>query len=516
MAKGLWRTLVVVHRYLGIAVGLLMLMWFGSGIVMMYVGYPELSDADRLRALSPINWRTCCNFGDAGFRDNEQFGRVEVESLLGRPVLRLARPPLPDDLIDLAAGRRMDPVDLERAEAIARDAVPRMLGQPAALVDAADIEGDAWTVGLGVREGELFRFAFDDPQHSFIYVSPGGRVVLRTTASERFWNWFGAIPHWLYFAPLRRDGRLWSQTVIWTSILGTFLTVVGLGLGIVQLGRRKGGRLSPYRGWHLWHHWAGLVFGIVTLTWVFSGLVSMNPWGFLQSRPGDELQSRPGDERVRLVGALPRWSEIERSLVAMRARSDGDLTLIAAPLAGHLYWLAGAPDGTETRWDEAGHAAPLTPDDLSAAATRLAGGGRIASQGVMDKDDDYYFSRDRVRAALPVYRVVLGDAARTRYYLDPVSGALLQRIDANARWHRWLFAALHRLDFAAWLRARPLWDVLVLALMLGGLGVSATGCWLALRRMRADVAGILRRQPASVHHAEAAVGRPPASGGLAK
>ena len=31
----LWRTAVILHRYLGIAIGLLMVMWFVSGIVMM-------------------------------------------------------------------------------------------------------------------------------------------------------------------------------------------------------------------------------------------------------------------------------------------------------------------------------------------------------------------------------------------------------------------------------------------------------------------------------------------------
>ena len=44
-------------------------------------------------------------------------------------------------------------------------------------------------------------------------------------------------------------GVLWTRTVIWTSILGTFLTLVGLYLGIAQWGRGKDGRLSPYRGW---------------------------------------------------------------------------------------------------------------------------------------------------------------------------------------------------------------------------------------------------------------------------
>jgi hypothetical protein len=39
MASFLWRALVAVHRYLGIAVGLVMLVWFCSGIVMMYANH---------------------------------------------------------------------------------------------------------------------------------------------------------------------------------------------------------------------------------------------------------------------------------------------------------------------------------------------------------------------------------------------------------------------------------------------------------------------------------------------
>jgi hypothetical protein len=48
------------------------------------------------------------------------------------------------------------------------------------------------------------------------------------------------------------------------------------------------------------------------------------------------------------------------------------------------------------------------------------------------------------------------------------------------------------------MRARPIWDVIVLTLMLGGLGVTATGCYLAIRRIRSDLARLfrpLRRQP---------------------
>jgi hypothetical protein len=32
-----------------------------------------------------------------------------------------------------------------------------------------------------------------------------------------------------------------------------------------------------------WHHLFGLVFGIITFTWIFSGLMSMNPWKIFDS-----------------------------------------------------------------------------------------------------------------------------------------------------------------------------------------------------------------------------------------
>jgi hypothetical protein len=44
----IWQSMVVLHRYLGVAVGLLMVMWFVSGIVMMYVGLPDVIEDEGL------------------------------------------------------------------------------------------------------------------------------------------------------------------------------------------------------------------------------------------------------------------------------------------------------------------------------------------------------------------------------------------------------------------------------------------------------------------------------------
>ena len=49
------RWLFLIHRWLGIAVALFFACWFFSGMVMMYVGYPKLSETERLSHLPPLS-----------------------------------------------------------------------------------------------------------------------------------------------------------------------------------------------------------------------------------------------------------------------------------------------------------------------------------------------------------------------------------------------------------------------------------------------------------------------------
>ena len=386
----MWRTLLIIHRYLGVAVGALMVMWFVSGIVMMYVGFPRVTEAERVRTLPPIAWSTCCRAEVASIGGDDQVLAASVENLAGAPALTLRRPGRPDTTLDLARGAVVR-IDEAQAQAIARDAAPRVTGRPASPTFTGQVQTDQWTVGRLVRDRPLFRFEFDDPARTILYVSgTSGRVVHWTTATQRFWNWLGAIPHWLYFADLRSDVALWSEIVIWTSMLGTFLTVIGLYIGISQLRMKSKGSVSPYRGWFYWHHMTGLVFGIVTLTWVVSGLISMNPWGFLESRRG-------GGEQSRIAGEPPRWSAVRASLDDIRTQpavADA-VRVAAAPLDGRLYWLVTRRDGEVARIDAAGHLAPLSTADLTDAARRIGAGAGVAEQGMIDGEDGYYFRRRR-------------------------------------------------------------------------------------------------------------------------
>jgi uncharacterized iron-regulated membrane protein len=482
--RRLWFTMVVLHRYLGVVLGVLMLAWFISGIVMMYVPYPQRGESERISALAPIPWDRCCNFAGVRLAAGALVESAQVENVADEPVLRLSTEDGPI-IADLKGGQVLALGDTQ-ANRVAQITAERIMGAAPLVLSADKIENDQWTVGdNSVNRRPLYRFMFNDPEATRLYISSvTGEVVVWTTRTQRFWNWLGAVPHWLYFTEFRRNGALWVQTIIWSSLLGTFLTVIGLYLGIMRFRKGKGGRLSPYHGWFYWHHITGLFFGLVTLTWVVSGLFSMQPWGF--------LESAGGDERQRLAGAYPQWGQVQRSLESVRGgRMIDVVSLRAAPFGGDLFWLASHRDGGVTRLDAAGNPAPFTPDDLSRAAGLLAGGRGIRSAELVDSEDGYYFRfqgfAERDPLVLPVYRIALNDDGNTRYYLNPSTGALLLRVDAAERGYRWLFNGLHRWDFTAAIRSRPFWDILVLFLMLGSTAGVATGVYLAVRRVRLDL-----------------------------
>jgi hypothetical protein len=115
-----------------------------------------------------------------------------------------------------------------------------------------------------------------------------------------------------------------------------------------------------------------------------------------------------------------------------------------------------------------------------------------ASVAMMDAADAYYFGH-KEDIVLPVYRAIAGDEAATRYYLDPTSGALIAKIDQDAKLYRWLHYGLHRWDFFAGLRLRPVWDVVVIPLLLGVACLTLTGAWLGVRRLGRKIAKLAAR-----------------------
>jgi hypothetical protein len=263
--------------------------------------------------------------------------------------------------------------------------------------------------------------------------------------------------------------------VIWTSLFGTFLTVTGLWYGITQIRLRGEARWTPYRGLRFWHHLAGLVFGIFTLTWVASGLLSMNPWGLLVSHGAGLEANRLRNFDLTSDDALAVARHLAEKGIDRTAKR-----VASSPLGGHLYLTEWTDHGLVRLDGKTLAPAPLSVEDLPALAARLDPAKSIASENIISEPDDYYFGL-KEKPPLPAYRVILGDADRTRYYLDPRTGQLLQKTDRNGRLYRWLFDAVHRWDFAAPLRQHGLWDAVMLFLMAGVSAVCLTGVYMGYR-----------------------------------
>ena len=75
---------------------------------------------------------------------------------------------------------------------------------------------------------------------------------------------------------------------------------------------------------------------------------------------------------------------------------------------------------------------------------------------------------------LPVLRIRYSDPQQTWLYLDPARGVIASRLERSSRWNRWLYHGFHSLDFPFMYYKRPLWDIVVIVLSLGGIAISVT------------------------------------------
>jgi hypothetical protein len=352
----------------------------------------------------------------------------------------------------------------------------------------------------------VHRVSLGDDDDTYVYVSDRtGDPIMKTNDSSRRWAYIGAIPHWLYFAPLRRRGSLWAQVVIWTSIAGSLMCVSGLVWGIWRAspsGRYRIKRVrshSPYAGLMKWHHYAGLIFGIATFTWVFSGLLSMDPWEWSpgnsptrqqrQGVSGGPLQLQPLTvARIQTAAQAISATFPPKELEVVQFQGEPFLAARHMGSAERRFVSAIAPErGTFAEFDRA---------VMLTAARAAMPGVKVEQTAWLKSYDAYYYDRHGV-LPLPVLRVRFGDADRTLLYLDPHGGAVVQSEGRLSRTERWLYHGLHSLDFPFLYYRRPAWDIVVVVLSIGGLVISASTIRAAWHRLRRHVHHAIRRSRAT-------------------
>ena len=466
------RSLVVIHRWLGIALGPLVAMWFATGIVMHFVPFPNQSESERVAGMSALKIEGSIH-GPA-----DAVAAVSVADPLRVRLIHRADGPV-YIVSGGSASTALRAADLapaavrslELALAIGADhAGQRGMAtpDPAGLVL---IDHDQWTLaGQYQRHRPLYHLALNDEAGTEIYISSTtGEVVLGTTRWERRWNFIGSVAHWIYAPPLRSKPALWSAIVKWLSLAALALVVAGAIIGIARV-RIGSKRPSPYDGLHRWHHLLGLPSLVFVTTWIFSGFLSMDD-GELFSR------GRATTSDMAAISGQSPWDRLK----------DEDLQRID-PRARELEWFAF--DGRLFRRtitaSNTQHIAEVGHGDREQAFLPLAAlgpvGRRLGPQcgapAEIGVDDAYAMTS--VVSGDPVYRILCGEVW---YDIDAASGALLQKTDASRRAYRWLQGGLHRLDFPA-LVARPMLRTALIVSLCGiGLAFSLTGIVIGARRL---------------------------------
>lgn len=468
------RALILLHRWLGVSLSLLFAMWFATGIVMHFVPFPALTEAERIDGLTPIGVfqglrEPAAAVNASGIKDATrvrliQRGDGPVYVVAGSSGIRAVRA---DDLSDAAI--KSAPLALKIAEAAARQ-----FGQDISKLTFDDCENyDQWTVPNGFdRLRPLYRIALNDDAGRELYVSSvTGEVVLDTTRRERAWNYVGSVTHWIYPTILRKSHGAWDATVWWLSLVALIAAISGSILGVIRAKIVRQRIVSPYAGWQKWHHVLGLVCMTFVLTWIFSGWLSMDHGRLFST-------GKLSDAEIASITGTPAW----QSLPAHGSISASAREVEWFVFNGKFYRrdrtsldaqrLVSLDPGTSSPQREF-----LDPSEISGFVDRMASGCNVPT--IVGTDDNYAIAASLPKA--PVYRSVCGDVW---FHIDGASGAVLERLDPSRRAYRWFYSALHTMDFPI-LSARPsLRSALIVILCGFGFVFSLTGVVIGWRRLR--------------------------------
>ena len=318
------RALIFVHRWLGVGLCLLFLIWFPSGIGIMYWDYPGVSPADRLE-----HARARClqgpPFSSGGLCQGWRKGpaSIRLNSFDGRPVYRFG----PAGIVYADTGDVQTEVSPELMLRVAA----AWTGQPA---DAARIEPSRKSIsGPSEACSASARSRSIRGQTGSRCTSSrhrGGRAVHHDRLEARRLRGRDSALVLLHAAA---QARLeWSRIVIWTSGIGTFAALLGVVIGLWMYSPSKRYRNAgvatsiPYRGQKRWHTLFGLIFGLGAVTWAFSGMLSMDPFPCRAAAAARaSLPTHPAG-RARTMGAFaanhPR--EALAALPADASRTSGN------------------------------------------------------------------------------------------------------------------------------------------------------------------------------------------------
>ena len=477
MNKWLFR----IHRWVGAVVGLFFLMWCLSGLVLVYHPFPNVDERDLQARMEPLP--DSLPAVDSVAKRLPEGAAAKVRTVTVR---RFQGQTLFDfETKDTTYTLCADSAEVRRpvtAETI-RDVARRWVDAPIARIDTLHSR-DQWIMySRYLDEMPIAKCYFDDAAGHELYISiRTGEVLQFTDRSSRFWAYVGAIPHKFYLPILRRDNDVWIRSLTTGGVVALIAVLTGIIVGLIMLrrNRKARGKLgSPYKKvWPRMHHVTGLAFGIVLVGFAFSGAMALQ-------RIPEWIIPTHGDYRV-------SDAKMRGKSLPLSAYTDYRTIRQLHPEVRQIVWnhFRDVPIydvTTDTASFSLDASTPeLHPLQLSPATVEKAIGALHKDEpftvSQIDRYEEYYISR-WTALPLPAYKVMVDNADRSRYYVDPATGNF-RYLNRARMAKKWVFSGLHYFNIC-WLVERPtLWTIAIWVACLGGAFVSFSGVWINLKRLR--------------------------------
>ena len=567
-----WRKLLIYsHRWLGIVITVMFLIWTLSGVVLMYYGHPQITTGERLLRLEPIDFSTATvTPAEAAAKAGIKPYRVRLSMYDGRPVYRFTRVSIGNwTAVYADTGEVLRPMGREQALKWMRQFAPEYASTMT--YDAYLKSPDEYTrIPTLAGYVPLHRIAMNDPAGTEYYVSEKSNdIVQKTDRRGRILAISGYVLHNLFFFRQRTWWTPLLDFIAWTAML---MVATGIVVGIWRVApRRTGGRgllkssqkpaaasvvrwvgleprfrhkgvpsYTPYSGWMKWHHYAGLIFGLFSISWILSGMIPISTFpipgwtdvskrvesngeGFIMGTPTVSPRSTMTKDMARAITGGPlnlqplQLQNVRQAIAQIQERyAPKELELIQ--FRGEPYFLAYRPPTTKAEAEHWTTNNAINSVNLPQDNPHLFVSIRHPENGVMesfrkevmeqasreampnvpviDREwltdyDNYYhqtttsfeLGRHKPAYVLPVLRVRYNDENQTWLYFTPSLGQMV-KFDQRDRANRWVYYGLHVMDWPGLFNRRPLWDIVTIALLAGLAAISITTLLPAFRRLK--------------------------------
>lgn len=483
------RSIQKIHKISGVVIALFFLMWFVSGIVLLYHKYPKVDERDTYRHAEVLDSSNLPSIYDIpGMTDTTKIKTLSVSRNLGNTVWTISG----------ASSRKDNAMDKQskgdKSFIFTGDTlIPQKKITPAQIDSIACLWADSKAISKvdTLKERQqwilydrfekslpILRYHFDNPDKTEIFISmKNGEVVQASTKTERFWAYLGAIPHKFYFQGIRTNTERWKTIMLIGGLICLIAALSGMYIGIYYIlinWKKHHTFASPFKK-RIWryHHIAGLIFGIFLTGWGVSGALSTQ-------RIPKWMVDYEGDYSV---SATKLWGR--KPLKLKDYKLDYRMVFDKYPQVKSISWqhFGKTPaylvvSGEKEYFVDASQEDKVAPLEISEseiadAVERYFGDDVKFNMTLMDDYDEYYLSA-KGQQPLPVWKVDIDNGDGARIYISPSDG-YVKYLNENRRVKKWLFAACHYLDIKYFVLHKTLRYITLWILAIGCVFVIVTG-----------------------------------------